>query len=89
MDSITAFIIGQMQALLVTAKQIQTATAQDGILSQVFCYVETGWPSHVDEAYKPYVNQEHGLSIEVGKMSSLGKQSHYPHKTALLGGRAT
>ena len=32
-DSITSFIIGQIQALPVTAKQIQTATRQDGILS--------------------------------------------------------
>ena len=68
-DSITSFIIGQIQALPVTAKQIQTATRQDGILSQVFRYVETGWPSHVDEVYKPYGNREHELSIEAGVFS--------------------
>ena len=66
MDSITPFIIGQIQALPVTAKQIQTATRQDGILSQVFRYVQIGWPLHVDEAYKPYGNWEHELSIEAG-----------------------
>ena len=66
MDSITPFIIGQIQALPVTAKQIQTATRQDGVLSQVFCYVEAGWPSHVDEAYKPFVNRGNELSIEAG-----------------------
>ena len=35
-DTITPFIIGQIQALPVTAKQIQTTTRQDGVLSQVF-----------------------------------------------------
>ena len=65
-DSITPFIIGQIQALPVTAKQIQTATRQDGVLSQIFCYVEAGWPSHVDEVYKPFVNRENELSIEAG-----------------------
>ena len=66
MDSITPFIIGQIQALPVTTKQIQTATRHDGVLSQIFRYVEIGWPSHVDEAYKPFVNQENKLSIEAG-----------------------
>ena len=64
MDSITPFIIGQIQALPVTAKQIQTATRQDGVLSQVFRYVETGWPSHVDEGYKPFLHRKDELSLE-------------------------
>ena len=50
----------------VKAKQIQTATRQDGVLSQVFHHVEAGWLSHVDKAYKPFVNRENELSIEAG-----------------------
>ena len=66
-DSITPFIIGQIQALPVTAKHIQTATRQDGVLSQVFRYVELdGHHMYLDEAYKPFVNWENELSIEAG-----------------------
>ena len=35
-DSIAVFMIGQIQVLPVIAKQVQTATRQDQILSQVF-----------------------------------------------------
>ena len=48
-DSMAAFMIGQIQVLPVTAKQVQTTTRQDQILSQVFRYVQTGWPQHVDK----------------------------------------
>ena len=66
-DSISPFIIGQTQALPVTAKHIQTATRQDGVLSQVFCYVELdGHHMYIGEAYKPFVNRENELSIEAG-----------------------
>lgn len=64
MHSITLLIIGQIQVLPLIDKQIQTATRQNGILSQVFHYVKTRWPSHIDEIHKPFVNQEHELSIE-------------------------
>ena len=66
MDSIAAFMIGQIQVLPVTAKQVQTATRQDQILSQVLRYVQTGWPQHVDEAYKPFAHRKQELSIETG-----------------------
>ena len=65
-DSIAVFMIGQIQVLPVTAKQVQTATRQDQILSQVFRYVQTGWPQHVDEAYKPIAHRKEELSIETG-----------------------
>ena len=66
MDSIAVFMIGQIQVLPVTAKQVQTATRQDQIFSQVFRYVQTGWPQHVDEAYKPFAHRKQELSIETG-----------------------
>ena len=59
-------MIGQIQVLPVTAKQVQTATRQDQILSQVFRYVQTGWPQHVDEAYKSFAHRKQELSIETG-----------------------
>ena len=65
-DSIDAFLIGQIQALPVTATQVQTATRQDLILSQVFRYVQDGWPVNVDQVYKPFANRKEELSIEAG-----------------------
>ena len=39
-----AFVIGQIQALQVTAQQIQIANRQDPALIQIFLYVKAGWP---------------------------------------------
>ena len=66
MDSIAAFMIGQIQVSPVTAKQVQIATRQDPVFSQVFRYVQIGWPQHVDEAYKTFGYRKQELSIETG-----------------------
>ena len=69
-------------------KNHSTATRQTGILSQVFHYIKTWWPSHIDEVYKPFFYQEHELSIEAGWL--LWRKCHYLYKAKiLLGGKAT
>ena len=51
----------------VTAKDIESATRKDPILSRVFEYTMSGWPSDFDQdQLKPYYNRRHELSVECG-----------------------
>jgi len=50
--AVYAFTIGKIQ---VSADQVQTATRQDRVLSQAYCYTQQGWPFKVIEELKPYV----------------------------------
>ena len=59
-------MIGQIQAMPVTAEQIQAATRRDPVLSQVFRYVQNGWPATVNDKYKPFYKHKDELSIEAG-----------------------
>ena len=59
-----AFTIGQIQALPVTTDQVQTATRQDKILSQVYCYVQHGWLQRIAEDLKPFGQRKQELSIQ-------------------------
>ena len=52
LNCIETFMIGQIQAMPVTAEQVQTATRCDLMLSQVFRYVQNGWPATVNDKYK-------------------------------------
>ena len=45
LDCIEMFMIGQIQAMPLTAEQVQAATRCDPVLSQVFRYVQNGWPT--------------------------------------------
>jgi len=45
----SAFIIGQVQALPVTAERLKTATTQDPLLSKIHLYVREGWLSGLPE----------------------------------------
>ena len=56
--------MGQLEALPLTAKQLALATSTDSILSKVFRYTQTGWPSSVPHELKPYFNRKHELTIE-------------------------
>ena len=47
LDYINNFMVGQIQAMPVTAEQVQAATRRDPVLSQVFRYVQDGWPATV------------------------------------------
>ena len=63
---VSIFNIGQVQALPVTFRDIQTATRQDKILGKVFTYVQNGWPTQVPEALKPYQNRQNEIGTESG-----------------------
>ena len=66
LDCIQTFMIGQIQAMPVTAEQIQATTCRDPLLNQVFCYVQDGWPRQVDDKYKHFYKRKNELSIEAG-----------------------
>ena len=55
-------MIGQIQAMPVTAEQVQAATRRDPVLSQVFPYVQNGWPATVNDKYKPFYKHKDELS---------------------------
>ena len=57
-----AFVIGQVQALPVTAERPETATQQDSLL--VHLYVREGWPSGLPDEFKPYLNHRQEISTE-------------------------
>ena len=66
LDCIETFMIGQIQAMPVTAEQVQAATCRDPVLSQVFCYAQNGCPATVNDKYKPFYKHKDELSIEAG-----------------------
>ena len=47
-------MVVQIQAMPVTAEQVQAATRRDPVLSQVFRYVQDGWPTTINDKYKPF-----------------------------------
>ncbi len=59
-----AFVIGQLQALPVTAERLETATRHDPLLSKVHLYVREGWPTQLPAEYQPYLNRRQELSTE-------------------------
>ena len=61
-----AFLVGQVQALPVTAERLATATRKDPILSKVYLYVREGWPNEVPEELRPYERRKDELSLEGG-----------------------
>ena len=54
LPDVDIFVIGQLEALLVTSKQLKVATRCDPILSRVFRYKQQGCPSKVSDVFKPY-----------------------------------
>ena len=66
LDCIETFMIGQIQAMPVTAEQVQTTTHRDPVLSQVFRYVQNGWPATVNDKYKPFYKCKDELASEAG-----------------------
>ena len=62
------FKISQIEALPVMASVVRKATREDPILSQVFQYTRSGWPTSqlLPEALKPLSTRQHELSIEDG-----------------------
>ena len=77
----SAFVIGQIQALPVTAEKLSSATRQDPVLSKVHQFSRQGWPSSTDEDLKPYQICEQELStqgqiLRTGIMQELHR--HHP-----------
>jgi len=65
-DEGVLFNIAQIESLPVTALQVAAATRKDPLLSQVFCYTQTGWPHEVGSELLPYWNPRTELTIEEG-----------------------
>ena len=66
MDEINIFNIAQVEAMPVTAEQVATATKKDPLLSQVYRYTQSGWPTDVDDVLLPHWNRRTELSLERG-----------------------
>ena len=47
-----------------TAKEIEQYSKHDLIIVKVIQYIQNGWPSKVEEQFKPYVRRKYELSIE-------------------------
>jgi len=60
------FNVAQIDALPVTAAELESTTRKDAILSKVLCYTRIGWPNIIKEPFKPYYDRRLELSIEGG-----------------------
>ena len=60
------FNLAQLDQLPVTAVQLKTATATCPELSNVFRWVQGGWPQKVDSQFSGYWNRREELTIESG-----------------------
>ena len=60
------FNVSQLQSLPVNVRQLRAATLSDPILSKVFRYTRGGWPSHVQQALRPFYDKRHELTVEEG-----------------------
>jgi hypothetical protein len=60
------FHFNLIDELPVTATEIESATRKDPMLSRVYEYTMSGWPTQVDETLKAYANRKHELSVESG-----------------------
>ena len=63
-DVVNVFNVAQVDTLPLTSQQIATATKKDPVLSQVFRYTQSGWPSEVAEVLLPYWNHRSEFTIE-------------------------
>ena len=60
----SAFVIGQIQALPVTAEMLEAATRQDPILSQLNRFIREGWPANTAEEYRPFKERQQELTTQ-------------------------
>ena len=60
----SAFVIGQIQALPVTAEKLEAATRQNPILSQLIHFVREGWPTNTAEEYRPFKERQQELTTQ-------------------------
>ena len=55
-----------LDELPVTAKEIETATRNDPVLSRVYQYTLSGWPTEIPDNLKAFTNRKDELSVECG-----------------------
>ena len=60
------FIIGQVQALPVTSRDIEKATRRDPTLSQVYRFVQSGWPTQVSTDLQSFRDRQTELTTQSG-----------------------
>ena len=60
------FNLSQMEALPVTVRQLQAATAADPVLSKVFRYTRGRWPREIPAYLRPYFHRQNKLTVEEG-----------------------
>ena len=60
------FSLSQLEVLPVDTARLKRATQTDPVLSQVFHYVQEGWPSVLDAEFRPYGNRLNELTTEAG-----------------------
>jgi transposase InsO family protein len=65
-SEVTLFNVAQIEALPVTAAQLERAMRQDPIMSRVWNYTRSGWPREVRESLKPFWNRKNELTVEGG-----------------------
>ena len=64
MSDAQCFIVGQIEALTVTAERLAMCTRQDPFLSKVVLFTQRGWPVSISEELKPFVTKKGELSVE-------------------------
>jgi len=65
-SSIDAFYDSQMEVLSVTADMVRRHTRTDPELSQVYEFLQVGWPKTVPDNLQPYFRRRHELSSSQG-----------------------
>ena len=76
---VDVFNIAQIEALPVTVDQLGQATRRDVDLSQVWQYVQLGWPDVVPERLKPYPFRRDELTVQ-GNVLMWGIRVIVPNK---------
>lgn len=73
-------LLEQMDNTAVNTRTIRTATRHDPVLSKVYSYVMTGWPSEtLQEHFKPFTSRKNELSVHEGCVL-WGSRVVIPHK---------
>ena len=63
-SAVDVFNVAQLESLPITSQQLGQVTRKDMILSKVWRYCKSGWPTTVPDCLKPYWNRRNELTIE-------------------------
>ena len=61
---VTAFVIGQLEALPMQATEVEDASRADPILGKVLEFLRQGWPKRIPDEVAPFWRRKDELSIE-------------------------